>query len=552
MKRKHQLEMQRAVAEIIEGRSIKYILAMVTPGGGKSALPMIAGRLITAGLADALCWVVPRKSLQRQGEANFIDPFFRKLFNHQLTVRASTNDPDPCRGLSGFVTTYQAIGVDDKKTVQEDFARRRYILVLDEFHHAEQDGVWQRALAPLVKRAAFVVMMTGTLERGDGSKIAFIPYAEHIGRVRPVLESSDQLGLRVIRYSRSDALAEKAIIPLAFSFADGSATWMDDTGQLVHHDSLAKTTAKDAARAVYTALSTGYARQLMTMAVKHWRGHRRRQNPRGKLLLVTAGIKHAKAAVNYLKGHGFNAQIATSHESAAAQRAIDKFKAGDIDILVTIAMAYEGLDVPTVSHLVCLTHIRSRPWIEQMLARAVRVDHGAGPWQNQRAHVFCPDDVIMRALVAKIEAEQEPFIKGDRPGAQLELFDERPEDLPAGYGDADANYWHITPLNSSLTGHRDQLLGGADPDLLVPSAPVREKTPSQLEAELREAIEKHVRTYSYLNRYRNGRINSLIRRAMGKSRNKMSLRELEKCHAYVKRTYPLSSKRHIATKGGTL
>ena len=41
---------------------------------------------------------------------------------------------------------------------------------------------------------------------------------------------------------------------------------------------------------------------------------------------------------------------------------------------VVNAMAYEGLDAPAVSVVASLTHIRSRPWLEQMVARATRVD----------------------------------------------------------------------------------------------------------------------------------------------------------------------------------
>ena len=37
-------------------------------------------------------------------------------------------------------------------------------------------------------------------------------------------------------------------------------------------------------------------------------------------------------------------------------------------ILVTVAMAYEGLDAPEVAVVAALTHIRSLPWLEQMIA----------------------------------------------------------------------------------------------------------------------------------------------------------------------------------------
>ena len=35
---------------------------------------------------------------------------------------------------------------------------------------------------------------------------------------------------------------------------------------------------------------------------------------------------------------------------------------------MTVAMAYEGLDAPEVAVVAALTHIRSRPWLEQMVA----------------------------------------------------------------------------------------------------------------------------------------------------------------------------------------
>jgi superfamily II DNA or RNA helicase len=535
-KRQHQIDMERAVEGIISGRPVKYILAVVTPGGGKSALPQIAGRLIPAGLAEALCWVVPRKSLQHQGETNFIDPFFRQLFDHRLVIRSSTNDPDPCRGLNGFITTYQAIGVDEEQTVLRDFCKRRYVLILDEFHHAEQAGVWHQALEQLVKHAAYVVLMTGTLERGDGSQIAFVPYVQHFNRKRPVIESSDQLGLRVIRYGRRDALAEKAIIPLQFSMTDAEVKWINQMGASVHCESMATVTRRDASAAIYTALDTDYAKQLTTMAVEHWQAYRQ-YNRRAKLLVVTAGLKHARGAVEFLKGHGLNAEIATSHESAAALTAISRFKQGAIDILVTIAMAYEGLDVPSISHLVCLTHIRSRPWIEQMLARAVRVDHLAGPWESQCAYVFAPDDPLFREIVQKIEQEQEPFVKAGRPGMQTTLFDQK----SAGTGDSNgdiARRLGIVPVESSMTGSRHMLMGSND---AAPSAPATGKTPSQLEAELRDKIERYVRAFSFQHRYRNGRINREIRRYFEKPRAEMTLAELEKCWRHIQRAYPLNA-----------
>ena len=84
------------------------------------------------------------------------------------------------------------------------------------------------------------------------------------------------------------------------------------------------------------------------------------------------------------------AQIATS-DTQGAHQAVAAFRLRpEPSILVTVAMAYEGLDVPEVAVVAALTHIRSRPWLEQMVARATRVDPHAGPYEIQRALVFPP------------------------------------------------------------------------------------------------------------------------------------------------------------------
>src|SRR5689334_17598764 len=67
------------------------------------------------------------------------------------------------------------------------------------------------------------------------------------------------------------------------------------------------------------------------------------------------------------------------------------------------AMAYEGMDCPEVTHVARLTHIRSRPWLEQMIARAVRVDPHAGDYVHQKATVYHPDDLLFRRFKHAIE-----------------------------------------------------------------------------------------------------------------------------------------------------
>jgi hypothetical protein len=126
-------------------------------------------------------------------------------------------------------------------------------------------------------------------------------------------------------------------------------------------------------------------------------------------------------------------------------------------------MAYEGLDAPEITHVACLTHIRSRPWLEQMIARATRVDPHGGPYAQQRAVVYHPDDPAFRTFRQAIETEQGTRAHLSKRRRQAELPFERESE-----GDDPG----ITPLSSNATTLRfDTLAPGPDFALRAESAP---------------------------------------------------------------------------------
>ncbi len=532
MLRKHQAQYQDTTDAIVSGSGVTDVLMSVTPGGGKSSIPIITGKLKQAGLIDGLAWVVPRQALQDQGERGFLDPFFRELFDHNLTIRSATNDVNPCRGTDGFVTTYQALGVDDKGVVAEEFRRRRYALLLDEFHHVEDGGIWHQAIEPLYRNAAFRIRMTGTLERGDGNPIAFVKYRNN----QPDLKGDESTS--VITYTRRDALAEKAILPISFHLSDGRFQWEDKEGTLRDINSFSQAEPKERAAALYTALQTDFARELLWEGVSHWRGHQQ-QNPRAKMLVVTANYDQAKEILEFLRKEGFNAEIATSHHSKAAVQAIKRFKALKTDILVTIAMAYEGLDVPPVTHISSLTHVRSTPWIEQMVARGVRIDRAAGPYESQRCYVFAPKDHRMVAVMKQIKEEQTPTL-GKKSGPGESEFERIAFPGEGGGGTQGPD---INPLGSSLTGLSQHFVGldGTPPD-----APVLIETVSEKEQRLRRRIAGHVNRYAFDNHYEPQRINSELKKRFDKARDDMELSELEALMFYLEINYPVGVTRFNA------
>lgn len=420
--RRHQLELEKLTTLIQAGADIRKILMIVTPGGGKSVLPQIIARDLIPSVCDRIVWVTPRDSLANQGRDNFLEPRYRQLLGHNLEIRRSTNDIDPSRGLHGFTTTFQAVEEDNtsnsNSTLVDEFRRHRCWLIIDEVHHVEDNGSWHLALQPLMDLAAGVLLMTGTAERGNRQPVAWFDYI--IGsNGRQVVNREESSGWRVISYGRPEALQERAILRVEFRFhdSDGPIHALDEKGQAIKQV-LSQAKKDEVSKVLGAALDTAFARELLQRAAFDWIAYRR-QHWWSKFLVVARNINDAKRSVRWLQEIGMDARKATSDDSAEAKENIRFFKRSNVQnglaCLVTVGMAYEGLDVREVTHVACLTHIRSKPWIEQMVARCVRPydGHDAPPWRTQLGLVYVPDDQLMREVWDRIKAEQEEGLAGE-------------------------------------------------------------------------------------------------------------------------------------------
>jgi superfamily II DNA or RNA helicase len=575
------------------GTDIRDVVAAVTPGGGKSLLPVIAAtRLINAGVVDRVCWIVPRDTLRLQAEEAFADQAWRESLGHRVSVRAAENARDLTRGLQGYVTTYQAIAAAPDLHLAE-FQHHRYLIALDEAHHlpalsdldpftpASDETSWSRAIAPLLESARVRLLMSGTLERTDGRAILWLPY-----RAQPRTKSTKAVwrihfnapGWAIVGYSRRQAQAEKAILPVTFGAMEGEAMWRPKkAGSAPLPEAPVSLSAAPpmAKYALYTALRTEFADAMLEEAFRKCREHRARRrkelgagprdNPRGlgKLLVVASDQEVARRYLARLRNWmpagtaGHAVRLAVSDERDAHE-AIASFRLRpEPSVLVTVAMAYEGMDCPEVTHMATLTHIRSRPWLEQMIARATRVDPHGGPYERQRAMVYHPDDLLFRRFRHAIETEQgtRAWLPKDRQG---NLFDRPPmetdETRDWGLG--------IEPLESNATAlHFRTVAPGPDfgdatkgaegtfPPLSGGLGQVAQrvlfKTSSETERQLRTRIGQMVAAQSIEDEDNNlvsagpsgyHAYNAILKRALGnKRRSELSIEELEAAVGWLER-----------------
>ena len=395
--RSHQSEAVKAAREaaqlIAEGKR-PTMLFWVCPGGGKSKLPELVLEQLPPSFR--LAWVVPRDALRKQAARDY--PQFRD----------SGNDRDPCRSSRGFITTYQSI-VANPDLWRHELSRHPYLLFLDETHHLKQKGDNFNEFAGAIDRLPWscLAMATGTLSTSDNSKLWGLSYEAGSDGEYVSPESSVDF---YIRYSRAKALTDNAIVPVEFHHHDGPVKYEDLAKRLeVEIGSLSLASKRQEGRAIWTALETEMADAILSRCMAHFREH-------GTKLLVCLHNRESAKRVQRELSKQLPTYLAISGGSGVdapdSIKQIAEFKtSSDRCALVTVAVAYEGLDVPEVSHIAGLTHIRSAPWIEQMIGRAWRQRFVDGKPTKEKCWVFIPDDPRMNRVIDEIHAEQSQVVR---------------------------------------------------------------------------------------------------------------------------------------------
>jgi superfamily II DNA or RNA helicase len=322
---------------------------------------------------------------------------------------------------------------------------------------------------------------------------------------------------------------EQAILPISFHLNDCGMSWRSFTGQETSVSSFAAVKKEDRSSALSTALKTEFAEQLSDECLAHWLNYKK-EKPAAKALFVTARIEDARRCMGYLETLGIPSLLATSHDGKACTENIAKFK-GRSPVLVTIAVAYEGLDVPPVSHVCVLTRIRSSEWLEQCVSRATRVDKESGPYRSQMAHIFAPKDPAFLEFVEIIKKEQ---VTRAQPAAQKEeqlaLF---PLEEESGGG---CDQGPCIPLKSQILELSKKIIGNIHrtPDPIV-------LTPKQKELSLRRQIDRHLKAYAQAQGYEYPQIMRDVKRIFdGKPRGDLTLDELQYLWDRVQQVYPLA------------
>lgn len=416
---------------------------LVECGAGKSSLAVLyAYELKRLGIIDKVCWAVPRLNLAKQGAKVFLpDSFVWELIGigeeeakeYEIMHLEDGNTINPSKGTFGYGVSYQAIASNPDLHIHE-FKRYRYLLIRDEPQFARTDRALGNAIERLSQFAAFDLVMSGDYDTNDNSMVAAVDYIQDQAKSNHWVVDTD------LYYSLTDALSDNAILPIYFGYGDGRAAYeyKEEYFEFSSFDEVKGENAKVALRAI---LKSEYAIELLMSCYREWMALRETgitrdgtfypAYPAAQLLVVCYDQKQAKAMYGRLLADDNvnlepeEVQLIISDDERSNVR-LERFcdnKPMDgnrltVKVAITVAMAYVGTDAPDVTHICCLTHYRSAPWIHQMLARAWRKyrDNSYG-YHEQYCVAFVPRDPMLEAIIKHIRAmRQLGFFERDYNG----------------------------------------------------------------------------------------------------------------------------------------
>ncbi|MDC3239261.1 helicase-related protein [Gammaproteobacteria bacterium] len=327
----------------------------------------------------------------------------------------------------------------------------------------------------------------------------------------------DDAKIRLLNYSLKDALAEGAVLPMNFICCDGPVSYREVTEQeTVSIDRLSRTTKDQEGPALRTVLDTELAIDLLDRAFAHWL-ELLKHSPTSKFLVIGKDQQAAVFFQEHLQKKGFSVGLAISDEGADAKKQIKRFKKRrDCNILSTCGMAYEGLDVPEISHIAFLTNYRSAPWLKQSFGRAIRINPNHDN-AEQCASIFLPRDRVAMRVVESIKTEQDEGLK------LREETESRGSGRPKGPSE-------IMPISSRLTDTYLEDLNELNKPYTLDNQQEEVEPPLLPPKQREEILRKNINGLCKKIAWRLGRpfdeFNRDVKRKFGKSRTHMTIDEL--------------------------
>lgn len=398
----------------------------VVPGGGKSRCVPLMYDAMGRGNRHGLIWIAPRRILQAQSvDASLegIDGKGTAGLRIAPDLRSYSKDVH-----QGFATNYANLARNVHEHIKAAQTMRSPLIAADEVHHLKVDSTsprepgWSRAFR-LFDEAfdnAHRLFMSGTPFRSDGHPIYGAHYIEH-GMAADADTWHWQLdrdapGVTHIRYPRGLGIQENAVLRIRPFWFDGPVSFhREGRGQcefpsLVAAEQAAvelkdRTLATAAKETFLNPWVSSVHKPMITRAYKDVVRYRE-EYPGAQLIVTLTRQDACEHFAEWFTGTFGEPAVVACADTPDAAANVERFRTGEVNVLFTVAMAYEGMDAPRATHLVHLGGYRSLGWLMQCLARVWR--YGPSDWSSDRiCHLYAPADMRMQEACAAIGLQGE-------------------------------------------------------------------------------------------------------------------------------------------------
>ncbi|WP_329086638.1 MULTISPECIES: DUF3427 domain-containing protein [unclassified Streptosporangium] len=323
-----ELEAEREV----HGRT--HNLVVMATGTGKTVVAALDyRRLAAAGKADSVLFVAHRESILNQSRATFRQTLRDGEFGEKLVAG---NQPKKWRHVFASIQSLANINLDELDPTRFD------MVIVDEFHHAEAP-TYRRLLEHLQPR--YLLGLTATPERTDGINVG----AFFDGRIA--------YELRLWQ-----ALEQQLLAPFHYFGIHDEVSLADVAWRRGHYDE----------KALSNLYTGNHARvRLILQAVQDKIAHPGEMRALG----FCVSVQHARFMADQFAKHGIPSLAVTGETSRDERRhAVQRLRKREVNILFTVDLFNEGVDIPEVETVLFLRPTESATVFLQQLGRGLRRD----------------------------------------------------------------------------------------------------------------------------------------------------------------------------------
>ena len=408
---------EKTIQWLVHDKKDKHFLTNAAPASGKTIYASYtAARLIEMDEIDRVIVIAPTKEVVRK----WAEEFYYVTKRHMTKV-TSSDDSIEALGID-LCATWQAI-----EGLLEAFQRvcstSRTLVICDEHHHAAVQAAWGHGANGAFALAKYVVVLTGTPLRTDGSETTWFSLTDR-GQINHPSEGTYNLGY-------GEAVDLGYCRPITFHRHEGNfkvtlddgaeATISGENGQNISNP-MKRIRGIDKALEFYnlackipyqsdgiTPDKNSYQRSMLEEGVKALEKTQERM-PHAGGLVIAPNIDVAEYMADLLEELTNKKPILVHSKLPNAEHKISAYRNSKTDWLVSVNMISEGVDIRRLRILVYLPYAQTELAFRQAMGRVVRSD---GQEDDSRAYVVMPNTQIFDLYATRVEREMSPRMRQD-------------------------------------------------------------------------------------------------------------------------------------------